>query len=345
MNQKAPDYAFSSGYLKVKTLDMHTGGEPLRIILEGFPLLDGQSVLEARRAMKEKYDHLRKSVMWEPRGHKDMYGALIFSPGHSDCDFGIIFMHNEGYSTMCGHGTIAVARALYELGWVPPANPVTTIKLDVPCGQVKASVFLEDGKVNRISFDNVPSFYLGRYELSVESLGMIDFDLAYGGAFYAYVEASDFGLEINPANVGAFVRIAEKIKREINESGIPVNHPVEPELGFLYGIIFTGAARDPEHHSRNICVFADGEVDRSPTGSGISGRAAMLFDKGLMEVGQDIIIESFLGTTMSVSVRETVQYGPHKAVIPTVSGMAYYCGLNEFWIDPADPLKDGFLVK
>lgn len=334
--------AFLHSYSKITTLDMHTGGEPLRIILEGFPSFEGMDILDIRREMEARHDHLRKRIIWEPRGHTDMYGLLKVPPQREDSAFGVIFMHNAGYSTMCGHATIAIGKAAIKLGWVRADPPITRFNIDAPCGQLKVFVHhREDGEVEKVAFENVPSFYVGTYQLDLPPFGRITYDIAYGGAFYAYLDMDQLDMRCEPAYYGRIVAAGKAIKQAVIRQNDEIRHPFEEDLGFLYGCIFIDRSNNPGVHSKNVCVFADGEVDRSPTGSGVSGRAAIHFHRGELRPGEEILIESILERRMAVSIREV---GPFQAVVPMVSGQAYFTGYNEFWIDPEDPLKDGFLL-
>jgi trans-L-3-hydroxyproline dehydratase len=331
--------------MTITTIDMHTGGEPLRIITGGLPEIPGRTVLERRRYFRDHLDHLRTGLMWEPRGHADMYGVVLTPPDTPDGDFGAFFLHNEGYSTMCGHAILALARFAMERGMLNGYDGRRDILIDVPAGRIRARAEYKDGRYLRSSFRNVPSFvFLRDGILEMESLGSIKFDIAYGGAFYAFVEASVFDLDITPSNSGKFIELGRRIKKAVSEM-VPVRHPFEPDLGFLYGTIFTGPAKDQAHHSRNICIFADGEVDRSATGSGVSARAALHFARGELVMGEKITIESILGTTMEVEIVDTSTVGPYQAVIPMVSGNANFTGQSEFWFEEEDPLKDGFLLR
>jgi trans-L-3-hydroxyproline dehydratase len=330
---------------KISTTDMHTGGEPLRIITGGLPEIPGKTILERRRYFRDNLDHIRTGLMWEPRGHGDMYGAVLTPPDTPDGDFGVFFLHNEGYSTMCGHAIIALVKYAVEIGLVKKPGNTPEILIDVPAGRVRATALIEDDKVVRSSFLNVPSFvYLKDGETEIEPFGKINFDIAYGGAFYALVIADDFGIEMVPGNSRQFTELGRKIKKAVIDK-FPVHHPFENDLSFLYGTIFTGSAENPLHHSRNVCIFADGELDRSATGSGVSARAALHFANGEIKTGEKIIIESILGTTMEVEVEETTTFGPYPAVIPKVSGQAWFTGSHEFIFEDKDPLASGFLLK
>jgi trans-L-3-hydroxyproline dehydratase len=322
---------------------MHTGGEPLRVYVSGLPEIEGATVLEKRRFFREHFDYIRKATMWEPRGHADMYGAVI-TPS-SDADLDVFFLHNEGYSTMCGHATIAITKLALETGLVHRVGAEQRLTLNVPAGRIEARAIVEQGKVRETSFRNVPSFvYLRDQRVSVPELGPVAFDVAYGGAFYAFVDAAAVRLELTPANVHKLIDYGRRIKHAVVEA-FPIVHPFEDDLSFLYGTIFTGAASESTHHSRNVCIFADGEVDRSATGSGVSARAALHFAKGELESNEKITIESIIGSTMSVEVVEVNRYGPYDAVVPEVSGTASIIGKSEFYFDPEDEFRNGFLLR
>ena len=326
-------------WTRIDTIDMHTGGEPLRVIIDGLPPIEGRTVLEKRRYFREHYDHLRTGLMWEPRGHADMYGAVITSS--EDADFDVVFLHNEGYSTMCGHAIIALTKLVIETGLATKSEVV----FNVPAGRIVAHATVVDGQVTETSFQNVPSFlYLRDKQVEVQGIGLVEFDVAYGGAFYACVSAESVGLTLEPAHFGRIIEYGRRIKYAVMAQ-FPIIHPFAPDLSFLYGTIFTGPPHDLSHHSRNVCIFADGELDRSATGSGVSARAALLCAKGELGLNESITIESILGTTMSVRVVDTAKFGPHDAIIPEVSGTASIIGRNEFYFDPDDPFRAGFIFR
>lgn len=331
--------------LKIRTIDMHTGGEPLRIIVDGLPEIPGKTILEKRRYFREHLDHIRTGIMWEPRGHADMYGAVITEPVTEDGDIGVFFMHNEGYSTMCGHAMIALGKFLVETGLAAVSPEKPEIKVDAPPGRVIIKPEVKNGKVLSTFFINVPSFVLMKdQKFHVPGIGDINFDIGFGGAFYVYTEAAPLNLNLDEHDYQKLIGYGKRIKKAVAEN-FGIQHPFESDLSFLYGVIFTGEALEPEHHSRNVCIFADGEVDRSPTGSGVSGRAAIHHARGELKKGKPIIIESILGTTMKVKITEETTYGPYPAVIPEVSGTAYFTGRNEFWFEGNDPLRGGFILR
>jgi len=328
----------------VTAIDAHAAGEPLRVIVSGWPDVPGRSVLERRRAAKERFDHLRTALMWEPRGHADMYGCLIMPPVSKDAHFSVLFMHNQGYSTMCGHGIIAVATVVLETGLFPITYPETELRIDTPAGKVTALAKPEAGRVTGVRFRNVPSFVVALdEEVEVPGLGRVRYDLAFGGAFYAFVREEEVGIPLEAKNVPALIRAGMAIKRAVS-SARPVRHPVEEDLGFLYGTIFVGPPRTKGAHSRNVCVFADGEVDRSPTGTGVSARLAIHYARGEIGLGEPLTIESVIGTRFTGRVVEEARVGPFPAVVPEVEGRACITGVHEFVLDPDDPLKHGFLL-
>jgi proline racemase len=330
-------------WTRITTIEMHTGGEPLRVLVSGLPPIEGRTVLEKRRYFREHYDHIRKGTMWEPRGHADMYGAVITSS--VDADFDVFLLHNEGYSTMCGHAIIALTKLVIETGLIRKEGPNPRLTINVPAGKIHARAVVENGKVRDVSFRNVPSFlYLRDGRVDVAGLGPLTFDIAYGGAFYAFVEAQPLGLSLTPDHYQQLIDYGRRIKLSVMAQ-FPIKHPFEDDLSFLYGTIFTGPALQSGHHSRNVCVFAEGEVDRSATGSGVSARAALHYARGELRLNEKITIESILGSTMTVQAVEATEFGPYDAVIPEVGGTASIIGRNEFYFDPEDPFKEGFILR
>ena len=326
-------------WTRITAIDMHTGGEPLRVIVDGLPPIEGRTVLEKRRYFREHYDHLRTGLMWEPRGHADMYGAVITES--ADADFDVFFLHNEGYSTMCGHAIIALTKLAVETKLITK-NEIT---FNVPAGRIAARAIIVDGQVTEASFRNVPSFlYLRDQHVDVQGIGRVAFDIAYGGAFYAFVKAEELGLTLAPEQSNRLIDYGRRIKHAVM-SRFSITHPFEDDLSFLYGTIFTGPPLDANHHSRNVCIFADGELDRSATGSGVSARAALHFAKGDLGLNARITIESILGSTMSVQVVAVNRYGLFDAVTPEVSGTASIVGRSEFYFDPEDPFRNGFILR
>jgi trans-L-3-hydroxyproline dehydratase len=339
------DWTPPDDWLKITTIDAHTGGEPFRVITGGLPELPGDTILERRRYAKEKLDHLRTTLMFEPRGHADMYGCIVTPPVTPGADIGLLFMHNEGFSTMCGHGIIGITKVALETGMLPLTAPETTIKIDTPAGLVTAHARAADGCVRSVYFHNVPSFVLALDEtVEVPGLGSVRYDLAFGGAFYAYVQAESVGLTCTPDDYQGLIEKGRAIKQAVMATR-PIPHPFEADLSFLYGTIFIGPALGEGAHSRNVCVFAEGEVDRSPTGTGVSGRLAIHHARGEIGLNQPITIESIIGSRFTGRVIETTTFGPHPAITPEVEGTAHITGRHEFLIDPTDPLRAGFMLR
>ena len=352
----------------IEVLDYHTAGEPFRIVVSGYPELAGNTILERRRSALQQHDHLRKMLMWEPRGHADMYGGILVPPDHDEAQVGVLFMHNEGYSTMCGHGTIALATALVESGAIKATGLATPIGIDAPCGLVRAVAHVQESElaaaraanrtpcVHEVTFENVPSFAAALdVAIDVPGYGSLTVDVGYGGAFYALIDAAQLGIEMRAENAAALAAAGRAItdagRAALRTGGalataLGVSHPEESDLSFLYGTIISGPPEDPAHHSRNLCLFAEGEVDRSPTGSGVSARLAVLHARGDVQTGQEIAIESILGreSVFLGRVVRTEEWAGRSAVIPEVRGSAHMTGSSRFVLDDNDPIGRGFLV-
>jgi len=334
-----------SGWRRIKTIDMHTGGEPLRVILQGLPSLQGKNVLDYRRFLKDNQDSYRKLLMHEPRGHADMYGCVIVPPNDKEADFGIVFMHNEGYSTMCGHAVIAITKLAIDMNWVEKVSPVTEIIIDAPCGRIYSYAKVVNQNVESVYFHGVPSFVVGLdHKVSVPGMGEILYDLAFGGAFYAFVDADRYGMDLIIENYQKLIQTGMAIKHAVMKSNQEIKHPYEEELSFLYGTIFISTHSDIADN-KNVCVFANGEVDRSPTGSGVCGRMAIHFKRGEIRLGEEMKIESLVGSIFTGSVVREMDYGPFNAIIPQVEGTAFITGQHEFLLDPKDPFAEGFFLR
>jgi trans-L-3-hydroxyproline dehydratase len=340
------DWNIPDSWNTIKSIDLHTGGEPLRVLTHGLPEIKGKTMLEKIRYFRNNFDHIRTGVIFEPRGHADMYGAIITEPVTDNADFGTFFMHNEGYSTMCGHAIIALVKLVLDTHIIKKDGKNPEIIIDAPPGQIKAVAKINNGVVEKVSFTNVPSFVLYHNEtIELDDIGKVKFDIAFGGAFYALFEASQFDLKLISSEYNQLITLGRKIKQNISEN-YEVKHPFEEDLSFLYGTIFIGPpVHNMEIHSRNVCIFANGEVDRSSTGSGVSARAAQLFMGQDLKIHESIRIESISGSTMDVKILESTTFGPYDAVIPEVSGIAYITGKHEFCFDPADPMKKGFIFR
>ena len=326
-------------------IDMHTGGEPLRIVTAGYPKLPKGTILEKRAYVRDRLDHLRRILIFEPRGHFDMYGAVLVEPNLPGADLAVLFMHNEGYSTMCGHAIIALGRYAVDYGIVPKVEPVTTVHIECPCGMVVASVEVREGKSGGVSFESVPAFlFAGDQTIELPGFGTITFDVAYGGAFYALADCHQFGLEFGHDPARKFIDAAIALTAAVKEA-VPLEHPDHKDLAFLYGSILTDGADDwNEGPTKNACIFADAQLDRSPTGSGVTARLAAMHAKGQIREGNARIFESIVGSRFAGFVTSQTKAGDFDAITARVSGHAYYSGKAEFIVEDDDPLGQGFLV-
>jgi trans-L-3-hydroxyproline dehydratase len=340
-----PAWQPPSHWLRLTTIDAHAGGEPFRVVTSGWPDMPGDTILARRRHAEARLDGLRRLLMWEPRGHADMYGGVITPPVSAEADLGVLFLHNAGLSTMCGHGIIGLVTVVLETGVLPATEPETTLRIDTPAGLVVASALVRTGRVERVAFRNVPSFVLALDQsVSVRDIGRVQYDLAFGGAFYAYVDAESIGLACTPERYGDLVAAGRAVKRAVIAAR-PVRHPFEEDLSFLYGVVFVGPATSDEVHSRNVCVFADGEVDRSPTGTSVSARLALLHARGEAARGERLVFESIIGSRFGGRIVGAANFGPHEAVVPEVDGAAHITGRHEFLVDPSDEIGEGFLLR
>jgi proline racemase len=330
----------------IRTIDAHTAGEPLRLIVEGFPTINGRTMLERREWVRKHADHLRRALMFEPRGHKDMYGALLTEPERESSDAGVLFMHNEGYSTMCGHGVIAVVTIAIERGLIGGSGPRAgrardTIVLDSPAGRIEADARVTSGRVEAVRFRNVPSFVL-HAALPIRAAGRaLRVDVAFGGAFYAIVDSEAVGIPVDGARLPDLRRAGMEIKRAV-EAAVTVAHPAEPGLTGVYGTIFTAPPSADGADLRNVTIFADAEVDRSPCGTGTCAVMAVLSAMGLFADGHTFVHESIIGTRFRGRVAGTTTVGDLPAIVPEIEGEAHITGEHAFTLDEHDPLKHGF---
>ena len=347
--------------LRLKTIDAHAAGEPLRLIVDGFPAPRGKTMLEKRAWVSRHADHLRRALMLEPRGHADMYGAILTEPVTPGSHAGVLFMHNEGYSTMCGHGVIAVTTIALERGLIMPGQDGGAVVYDSPAGTIRARARWRGeaglptearsakagqaaaARVESVSFVNVPSFVLhGGLSVKLASR-QIRVDVAFGGAFYAIVDSEAVGLAIDIAHLPELRRIGMDIKNAV-EAGHTIVHPLEPGLSGIYGTIFTGPPSDDTADLRNVTIFADAEVDRSPCGTGTAAVMAVIDAMGLLGADKPFVHESLIGTRFLGRVASRTRVGDLAAIVPEIEGSAWITGEHTFLIDEHDPLKEGFRI-
>ncbi len=340
----------------VTTVDYHAGGEPFRIVTGGVRTIQGSSVLERRRWAATNLDGVRRLLVNEPRGHADMYGAFVTEPDDAGADLGVVFFHNEGYSTACGHGTIALVTWALREGPLagrlsaPPGGPSTdvVVTVDVPSGRLRCVARVRDGRVATVRFRNVPSFVLATGVSVDTAVGRISVDVAYGGAFYGSLDVRSIGLDVSPASLPALIALQRELRPAL-EATLDVSHPDEPELRGIYGIVFWAAEPDEPGAAlvqRNVTVFADGEVDRSPCGSGTSARLVILDAAGELPRGGTLRHRSIVGSVFEASV---VAAGPpvggRPSLITEVEGSAFATGRHEFVLEEDDPIGTGFLLR
>jgi proline racemase len=337
--------------LTVDTVDYHTGGEPFRIIVGGVPPLEGSTILERRRFAHEQVDHVRRLLVFEPRGHADMYGCHVVPPNDAGADLGVVFFHNEGYSTACGHGTIALVTWALESGVLPMTGAETPVTVDVPSGRLACVARCDVGarRVTSVRFTNVPSFVLATGVKLLTSRGPVTVDVGYGGAFYGSADVRPLGLAIDKASLPVLIDLQRELRPAL-EAALEVVHPDEPELRGIYGIIWwqdepAAPGDDAALTQRNVTVFADGEVDRSPCGSGTSARLALLHAAGSLRIGQTLRHRSIVDSVFAGRVTGETAVAGRPAVITEVEGTAHLAGRSHFVLDPTDPLGTGFLLR
>ena len=337
--------------LAIETIDYHTGGEPFRIVVGGVPPLAGSSVLERRRYALEHLDHVRRFLVYEPRGHADMYGCHVVPPNDAGADLGVVFFHNEGYSTACGHGTIALVTWALESGRLPMSGAETPVTVDVPSGRLAcvARCDLMARRVTSVRFTNVPSFVLATGVTLPTSRGPVTVDVGYGGAFYGSADVRPLGLAVDTASLPVLIGLQRELRPAL-DAALQVVHPDEPELHGIYGIIWwqdepTASGDEAALTQRNVTVFADGEVDRSPCGSGTSARLALLHAAGRLRTGETLRHRSVVDSVFAGRVTGEATVAGRPAVITEVEGSAHLAGRSHFSLDPSDPLGTGFLLR
>lgn len=333
----------------ISAIDSHTAGEAARIITGGIPNIPGDTIANKRQYLMDHQDHLRTALMHEPRGHNDMFGAFITEPTEKDADFGIIFMDGGGYLNMCGHNTIAAVTVAIETGMVEPEviNQTASITLDTAAGLVHAIAKVDDEgeKVEEVSFKNVPSFlYKENQTLTVEGVGTVTFDISFGGSFFVIIHAKEFGLHVLPENASKLTELGLKVLQAVNNE-IAIQHPLLPHIQTADLIEIYDEPTHPEATYKNVVIFGEGQVDRSPCGTGTSAKLAALYAKGQIGINEPFVYESILGTLFKGRVVEETTAGEFSAIIPEVTGSAYITGFNSFLIDSEDPLRNGFILK
>ncbi|PIE98593.1 MAG: proline racemase [Treponema sp.] len=326
----------------IHAVDSHTMGEPTRVVVGGVPQIPGKTMPEKKKYLEDNMDYLRTSIMHEPRGHNDMFGSILTAACSDEADFGIIFMDGGGYLNMCGHGSIGAATIAVETGIVPMQEPVTNVVMEAPAGIIRASVKVKDKKVQEVSIVNVPSFlYKEDQEVEVPGYGKIKFDISFGGSFFAIVPANQFGIKLIPENADKLKVLGIQVRDIINKE-IKVQHPTLEHIKTVDLVEFYDETDNPKANLRNVVVFGEGQVDRSPCGTGTSAKLATLFKKGKLNKDEEFIYESITSTMFKGKVIDLTKVENYDAVIPEITGSAYITGFCQYVIDEDDPVKHGF---
>lgn len=328
----------------VSAIDSHTEGEPTRVVIGGVPVIPGETFQAKWAWAKANLDGLRKLLMFEPRGSSFMSGSIVTAPCTPGADVGVIYIEVSGFLPMCGHGTIGTCTVLVEAGLVPVTEPVTSIVLDTPAGLVRAKVAVEDGVARSVTIQNVPSFlYKADQKVRVPELGEVVLDIAYGGNFYAIVQAESVGLELTPKWAREIVRRGSLIREAIADQ-VLVQHPTLPAINRCTHVRFISPSPDPRVTTRNAVLYSAEAIDRSPCGTGTSAEMAARFGKGLQRLGEEMVSESIIGSLFYGSLVEETQVGPFPAVVPTIRGSAYISGIHQVVLEDRDPFPEGFYL-
>ena len=326
----------------IHAVDSHTMGEPTRVVVGGVPQIPGNTMPEKKKYLEDHLDYLRTAIMLEPRGHNDMFGSIVTTACNPEADFGIIFMDGGGYLNMCGHGSIGAATIAVETGIVPMKEPVTEVNMEAPAGLIRAKVQVKNEKVQEVSIVNVPAFlYKADQQIDLPGYGKITFDISFGGSFFAIVPAKQLNIKLLPENADKLKVLGIQIRDIINKE-IKIQHPVLEHIKTVDLVEFFDETDNPKANLRNVVVFGQGQVDRSPCGTGTSAKLATLHAKGKLKQGEKFVYESIASTLFTGEIVGTTKVGDYDAVIPQITGSAYITGFCQYVIDEDDPVKHGF---
>ncbi|MTI71370.1 MAG: proline racemase [Firmicutes bacterium] len=329
---------------RIHTVDSHTMGEPTRIVVGGMPNIPGNKMSDKKEYLQKNLDDIRTALMLEPRGHNDMFGSVITAPTNENADFGIVFMDGGGYLNMCGHGSIGAITMAIETGMVEATEPITKVTMDTPAGLVEGQAKVENGKVKEVSIVNVPAFhYKEGVEIEVPGIGKVTLDISFGGSFFAIVNAKDLGLRVDVKYSQELLETGLKIRDILNET-VEVKHPLLGHINTVDLVEIYDEPTNEEADYKNVVVFGQGQLDRSPCGTGTSAKLATLYSKGQLKENETFVYESILGTMFKGKIVGTTNIGEYTAIYPEITGSAYITGFNQYVIDPDDPVKYGFAL-
>jgi proline racemase/trans-L-3-hydroxyproline dehydratase len=328
----------------ISVIDTHAAGEPTRIVLSGLPPIPGPTMAAKKHFMAEQLDHFRTLLMHEPRGHRDMFGAILTPPTTPQAHYGVLFMDNGGYLDMCGHGIISVTTALINMGMMPPTPPITTVVFDTPAGVVESRATIRGQHVMDVSVANVPSFlYEQDIALDMPGIGTVTVDVAFGGNFFAMVRAESLGLTVHPDSLAPLTRYGMTIHEVLNGK-LRLRHPTQQHITTVALIEIYEPPTPATPYAKSVVIFGNGQVDRSPCGTGISAAMATLYARGELALGTVYVNESIIGTRFKGMLCREGTVGDHVAVEPTFTGEAYITGIHQYVVDPDDPVKYGFTL-
>jgi proline racemase len=330
----------------ITTVDSHTAGEGTRLVTGGLPPLAGGTMAEKLATAEEHLSWVPTYLLLEPRGHKDLFGAVLTPPCTPGADIGVLFMDNQGYEPMCGHAVIGTVTTVLEMGMFEMTAPETVVVLDTPAGLVQARARIEGERVTSVAFDNVPSFvYRSAVELTVPEVGDLVVDIVFGGLFFVFVDAEQVEVDLVPRNASRLADLGMRILAVANDV-VSVHHPELPHIDRIIDLRFYATPGSEGADSRNVVILGDHMVDRSPCGTGTSAETALRYARGQLRVGERFVTESIIGTRFTAEALAEVEVGEgeevYPAVIPRVGGRAYVTGFHRFVLDPADPFPEGF---
>ncbi len=327
---------------RIWCVDTHTAGEPTRIAVSPFPMLDGKTIVEKRDHFRRDFDRIRKMLMLEPRGHRDMFGAILLPPCDSRADIGLIFMDAGGYLNMCVHGSIGAVTAMIETGIVESEEPLTELDLDTPSGIVHATARVEGSSVKSVKIRNIPAFLYRTAEIDLPDR-KVPVDITFGGNFFAIADAKALGVRVNPSSYKELISVGLSVKQAVN-SQIKVRHPEIEHIESVDLVEICDTPTNPTANSKNATVFGVGQIDRSPCGTGTCAKMASQYAKGKLKIGEEFVNESIIGTIFRGRLTGRTKVGNFDAVFPEIDGEAHITSFSQFVLNPSDPIREGFLL-